>query len=262
MLIDSHCHLNYATFKEQGIDADTLIAEAAENGVGKLLTICTHQGEFAELQGIAARHTNVFCTFGVHPHSAGADPLVAQSFDDALTDPNCVGVGETGLDYFRNEQPRDEQIASFELHLQKARKHDVPVVIHTRDAEEDTIAVLKNALADGPLRLLFHCFTASQELADFGVENGIYISAPGIITFKNKKLDALRNTFSTVPLELLLVETDAPFLAPEPNRGKINRPSYVKYTAEKLAELKQIDMETLADVTTKNFHQLFSRVPH
>jgi TatD DNase family protein len=171
--------------------------------------------------------------------------------------PKVIGIGETGLDYYYNNAPATAQKRSFEMHLEAARAADMPVIIHTRDAEDDTMHMLDNALKQGPLKLLFHCFTSSARLAAYAVERGIYVSASGIITFK--KSEDLRKAFALVPMELLLVETDAPYLAPEPHRGAVNEPAHTKWVAQKLAEVKEVPLETLAEATTQNFFKLFPK---
>lgn len=256
VIVDSHCHLNYPQFQERGIG--NVLADAAAKDVHYALTICTKKHEAVQLQALAAAHPNLFCTFGIHPHHAGEEALTLQEIKDFCAPPQVVGIGETGLDYYYTHAPKQAQWESFELHLQAARVLDLPVVIHSRDAEDDTIAILNNALKEGPLKLILHCFSSHARLAEFGVEEGMMVSASGIITFK--KSEELRRIFrEIVPLEQMLVETDAPYLAPMPYRGKDNEPAYTRYVAECIASEKQVPLETVAAQTTDNFFNLFSK---
>jgi len=255
MLVDSHCHLDYL---ERDGDLDEVVARARAAGVGALITICTKLSEFDRVRAIAERFDEVTCSVGVHPHEAA---------DEGLGDParlvelaahaKVVGIGETGLDYYYEHAPRARQQESFRAHIRAARQARLPVIVHTRDADEDTIGILREAHAEGPFTGVIHCFTAGPELARAALELGLYISVAGIVTFK--KAEALRATLGEVPLERLLVETDAPYLAPVPKRGKRNEPAYVVHTAAALAELKGVPAQELTRITGDNVFQLFAK---
>lgn len=256
MLVDSHCHLDYPDF---AADLDGTVARAAEAGVGIMVTIGTRLSQVDQVLAVAERFPNVYCTVGVHPHEAGSEPEVAAARLVGLADhPKVIGFGETGLDYFYDHSPRDRQRANFRTHIQAARLAGLPVVIHTRDADDETAAILVEEHAAGPFRGLIHCFSSGTQLAAKAMELGLYISLSGIITFN--KADALRATIRDLPLDRLLVETDAPYLAPVPKRGKTNEPAFVAYTAAKLAALKGISSAEVATATTANFFRLFSKV--
>ena len=221
-MIDSHCHLNHT---RNGLDVQTLVTNAQAAGVEKLLTICTQDSEFGDIYSIVEVHENVYGTYGIHPHHAGEEGITADHIRKALAHPKIIGIGETGLDYYYDNAPREAQQESFRLHLEVAQELGVPVVIHNRDSDEDCMKILDEAFKRGPLQAILHCFSSGKALAEYGVEKGLYLSASGIITFK-KSVD-LRDIFSDVPPENLLIETDAPFLAPTPYRGKENQPAYV-----------------------------------
>jgi TatD DNase family protein len=254
MLIDSHCHLNYPELS----DTAGVIARAKAAGVGLMQTISTQRSDFAVVKALAEAHPEIWCSIGIHPHEA--EPHEDISEEELLAEanhPRVIGIGETGLDYFYEHSPREAQKELFRRHIRVARTLDLPVIVHSRDADDDTIIILKEAMAEGNFRLLIHCFTSSQQLADEVVAMGGYISASGIITFK--KSQALRDSFASVPLERLLVETDSPYLAPEPHRGKPCEPAYTAHTAKRLAEIKGVSEEEVARVTTENFFRLFSK---
>lgn len=258
MLIDSHCHLNFPDFKD---DLDEVVKRAHEYGIGKMVSICTKIHEFAEIAEIAERYENVFCTVGVHPHDArehmNEEVKVSAEELIALTKhPKCVGIGETGLDYFYENSPREEQKLCLTEHIKAAKATGLPLIIHTRDADDDIIKIIK---AESPFPGLLHCFSSSYKVAEAAIENGLYISLSGILTFKSA-VD-LQETVKKLPLDRLLVETDSPYLAPIPNRGKRNEPAFTKFTALKLAELKGISFEEVEEATTRNFHNLFTKVP-
>jgi TatD DNase family protein len=260
MFVDSHCHLNFSSFKEQEGDAYTpkqLIQRALDAKISLMQSICTHPDEFEEILAIAEEFDSVVCSFGVHPHDAEAHTVSVEQIFESVQHPKVIGIGETGLDYYYDNAPRKKQRESFEKHLEAALEVDIPVIIHLRDAEDDMMDMLKNVLSQGSPKLLFHCFTGSDKVADFGIEHGIYFSASGILTFKNA--EDLRQTFARIPPKTLLIETDAPFLAPVPHRGKLNEPSFVPYTAACLADLKGLSIEELAQVTTDNFFTLFNK---
>jgi TatD DNase family protein len=255
MLVDSHCHLDFPDF---AAELPEVVARAKAAGVGVCVTIGTKLSQFAAVAGAAARFPDVYCTVGSHPHEAEQEPLAdSASLLELAQTPKVVGIGETGLDYYYEHSPRDQQQANFRAHIDAARKLELPLVVHTRDAEDDTIAILNEEMGKGAFTGLIHCFTGTQRLAEAALELGFYISASGIMTFK--KSDALRDVLRNVPLDRLLVETDAPYLAPTPRRGNRNEPAFVVYTATQLAELKGVPVDELARATTENFFRLFTR---
>jgi TatD DNase family protein len=255
MLVDSHCHLDFPEFSPE---LDAVLARARAAGVGHFLTIGTGLSRFPGVRAVAETAADVHCTVGVHPHDAVAEPLDGP---DILLEHSrhekVVGFGETGLDYYYNHSPREAQIANFRAHIAAARDAALPLVVHTRDADDDTIAILREEYEKGAFTGVIHCFTGTPRLATAALELGFYISASGIATFK--KSDSLRATFKDVPLDRLLVETDAPYLAPQPTRGKRNEPAFIVHTAAMLAELKGVSPSELADTTTANFFRLFSK---
>lgn len=255
MLVDSHCHLNFPEFRH---DLDGVVSRAREAGVEVMQTICTEMAEFDEVYAIAERFPGVYASLGVHPNDAGKTAVVAHEELVRLSaKPKVIGLGETGLDYHYQTSDRASQQASFREHIRAAQITQIPLIIHTRDADEDTLTLLLEALGKGPVRGVIHCFTSSKQLADKAVEIGFYISLSGIISFKNAH--SIRDAIADVPLERLLVETDAPFLAPVPHRGKTNEPSFVVHTNKVLAELKGVSEEEAAEATTANFFRLFSK---
>ncbi|TAD87719.1 MAG: TatD family deoxyribonuclease [Alphaproteobacteria bacterium] len=257
MLIDSHCHLDFPDFAE---DLDGVIERAGQAGVGLMITISTSMAGFPRVRAIAERFPQVYCTVGVHPHEASEDwGLDAQRLVEAASHPKVIGIGETGLDFYYDQSPRDRQADSFRAHIQAARESGLPIIIHTRDAEPETIAMLEAEYRAGPFPGLIHCFTGSQALADAALGLGLSISASGIVTFKSA--EALRQVIATVPLDRLLVETDSPYLAPIPKRGKRNEPAFVSHTAAVVAGLKGVSVADLAAATTANVHRLFSKLP-
>jgi TatD DNase family protein len=256
MLVDSHCHLE---FPDLAAESEAVVARARRAGVGVCVTIGTKLETFPATRGAAERYDDVWCSVGVHPHEAAVEPLEnGTALIECTHHDKVVGIGETGLDYFYNHSPRAEQAANFRAHIDAARQTGLPLIVHTRDAENDTISILREEMRKGAFTGVLHCFTGSKALADTAVEMGFYISASGIITFR--KSEALRDVFRGVPPERLLVETDAPYLAPVPHRGKRNEPSFVVHTAAALAELRGISPDALARITTDNFFRLFTKV--
>ena len=257
MLVDSHCHLDFPDFAGQ---VPEILARAKASGVGACVSIGTQLSHFDAVRGVAESYDNVWCSVGIHPHEAekelleSAAPLVARA-----RHPKVVGLGETGLDYFYEHSPRTEQAVNFRWHIEAARETGLPLIVHTRDADDDTIDILREEIAKGHFTGLIHCFTGTRKLADAALALGFYISASGIATFK--KSEELRAVLRDMPLERLLVETDAPYLAPVPVRGKRNEPAFVVHTAAAMAELKGISPEALAHATTDNFFRLFNKVP-
>jgi TatD DNase family protein len=254
-LIDSHCHLNYPGLVE---DEAGVLDRARARKVAGFLNISTRQSEWANVVSAAERHPDVWASIGVHPHEADAHPdLGTAALVEAAAHPRVVAIGECGLDYFYDKSDRDSQKARFRAQIAAAREAGLPLIIHTRDAEEDTAAILGEEAAKGGVRGVLHCFTGTQWLADRGLEIGFFISLSGIVTFKNAR--ELQEVAKTIPADRLLVETDAPFLAPVPNRGKTCEPAFVADTAAFLANLRREEPDALAAATTANFFRLFSK---
>lgn len=254
-LADSHCHLSYKGLVEEQAQ---VLARARETGVVAMLNIATREREWDEVLGVAERNADVWATVGIHPHEADEHPDVdTAKLVERAQHPRIVGIGETGLDYYYDHSDRDRQRASFRSHIAAARETQLPLIVHTRDAEADTTEILAEEMGKGAYPGVIHCFTASGEFADKALELGFYISISGIVTFKNAK--DLQETASRLPLERLLIETDAPFLAPVPHRGKTGEPAFVADTCRFLAQLRGEDPEMLAGATRANFHALFSK---
>jgi len=255
MLVDSHCHLDFPDFAAERAD---VIARAKAAGVGMMVTISTRVRRFDQVREIAEAHPEVYCSIGTHPHNAGeedgisADELVALS-----KHPRCVAIGEAGLDYFYDKAPRDAQARGFRTHIEAARRTGLPLVIHARDADADIAAILEDETGKGPFPFILHCFSSGAELARTGVKLGGYVSFSGILTFKNS--EEIRAIAREVPRTRLLVETDAPFLAPPPHRGKRNEPAFVAQTAAVLAETIGVSADEIARITTDNFFRLFTK---
>jgi TatD DNase family protein len=257
MLIDSHCHLDFADF---AADRDAVIARAKARGVGRMITISTRVQKFADIAAIAERDPDIFCTVGTHPHQAHEEPEAsAAQLVSLARHPKCVGIGEAGLDYYYDRAPRDAAARVFRTHIAAARQSGLPLVIHARDADGDIAAILKDEMGKGAFTAVLHCFTAGRMLAETGLALGLYVSFSGVVTFKNSQ--ELRDIARDVPLDRMLVETDAPFLAPVPNRGKRNEPAFVADTARVLAEVKGVSEADLARMTTDNVQRLFSKMP-
>ena len=256
MLVDSHCHLD---FDALGQDLPGIISRARDRNVGTLLTIGTKLSESERVIAIAQNNTDVFCTIGIHPHEAERESALAQvdRLIELSTRSKVVGLGESGLDFYYDQAPRDLQVQAFQTHIQAAKETGLPLVVHTRDADDETADILRAACADGRLRGVIHCFTSSAAFADIALDLGFFISFSGIVTFKNA--GDLRAIAKNVPAERLLVETDSPYLAPVPMRGKSNEPSFVAHTAALLADIRGMTLETLTQQTTDNFFQLFDR---
>jgi TatD DNase family protein len=256
MLVDSHCHLDFPDFASE---LDAVMTRAREARVGACVSIGTRMDGFARVREIAERFPDVWCSVGVHPHEAEKELLdTPEVLIQATRHPKVVGIGETGLDYYYEHSPRAQQVANFRTHIAAARQTGLPLIVHTRDAEDETIAILSDAMAKGRFTGLIHCFTGTKRLADAALELGLYISASGIATFK--KSDELRAVLKDVPLTRLLVETDSPYLAPMPMRGKRNEPAFVRHTAAALAALRGVSERELEDATTENFLRLFTKV--
>jgi TatD DNase family protein len=257
MLVDSHCHLDFPHLSEQ---MDAVLARAGEADVGLMVTICTRVNRFEQVLAIAEAHDNVYCSVGTHPHYADEERDVPlERIVELAHHPKVVAIGEAGLDYYRDNAPREDQARGFRTHIAAARETGLPLVIHTRDADADTARILEEEMEKGPFTAVLHCFTAGRALAERGVALGLYVSFSGVLTFK--KSDDLRAIAADLPSDRILVETDAPYLAPEPMRGKKNEPAWVAHTAAKLAEVRGVSAAEIADRTTENFFRLFSKVP-
>ncbi|NDE91355.1 MAG: TatD family deoxyribonuclease [Alphaproteobacteria bacterium] len=255
-LIDTHCHLDFPEFKEQ---RDAVVQRARDAGVKRMITICTHASRIAGVKDVAQSYDDVFCSIGVHPHHSGEEGelvetawLIEQSKYEKV-----VGLGETGLDYYYNNSPVELQKESFRRHIRASLETDLPLIVHTRDADDDTYEILKSE-GQGRLRGLLHCFSSGAKLAQQAVEMGFYLSLSGIVTFK--KSQELRDIVKDIPLESILVETDAPFLAPMPHRGRTNEPAYVVHTAAAIAEVKGVSLEEFSAITTANALRVFNRM--
>ena len=254
-LIDSHCHLNYEGLAER---QDEVLTAARERGVAGFLNISTRQREWDDVIAVAERNADVWASVGVHPHEADAHPdLGASALVSAAANPRVIAIGECGLDYFYDKSDRSAQRERFEAHIDAARQTGLPLVIHTRDAEEDTAEILDAAVRQGGVTGVLHCFTGSAELARKGLDLGFFISLSGIVTFKNAQ--DLQETAAWLPADQMLVETDSPFLAPVPHRGRKCEPAFVADTAVFVAGLRGEAVEQLADATTANFFRLFNR---
>ncbi len=255
LLVDSHCHLDFPDFEDE---LDGVVARAADAGIGHMLTICTRVTKFDAVLAIAAKYDNVFCTVGVHPHNAADEPEVTAEHLIRMADhPKVVGLGETGLDFHYENSPRDVQERSFRAHITAARETGLPLVVHTRDADAHMARVLLGEHEKGSFPGLIHCFSSGPELAESMLGIGFSISFSGIVTFKNA--DGIRDVARDVPLDRILVETDSPYLAPEPKRGKRNEPAFTAFTAARVAEIREMEADDLARATTDNFFRLFSK---
>lgn len=255
MLIDSHCHLD---FPELTSDESGVLARARTAGVGGMLTIGTRLDQFERVRAIAERHDNVWCSVGVHPHEAKEEgQRTPDRLIEAARHPKVVGIGETGLDFFYEHSPRAEQAESFRAHIAASRETGLPLIVHTRDADAETGDILEEEYAKGAFPGLIHCFSSGRAVAERALALGLYVSISGIVTFK--AAEDLRTIVRDLPLDRLLVETDAPYLAPIPKRGKTNEPAYVAHTAAKVAELKGVSLAELEAATTDNFFRLFTK---
>ncbi len=256
MLIDSHCHLNYKGLIE---DQKNVLERSRAAGVDLMLNIATRESEWDAVLGTAVREPDVWATVGIHPHEADEHPHVdTAKLVARASHPRVVGIGETGLDYYYDHSDRERQQHSFRAHIAACRETGMPLIVHTRDAEDDTIRIMRDEMEQGPYSGVIHCFTASGAFADAAMALGFYISISGIVTFKSAR--DLQETAARLPLDRLLVETDSPFLAPVPHRGKPCEPAYVADTARFLAALRGESVEQLAAATSANFRTLFSKV--
>jgi TatD DNase family protein len=256
LIVDSHCHLDYEGLADQ---LDGILQRSEKAGVGLMLSISSRVKNFPRLLAIAEAHDEVYCTVGTHPHNAHEElDLSVADLVKHTKHKKVVGIGEAGLDYHYDLSPRDAQMQGFRNHIAAARESGLPLVIHTRNAEEDTARVLEEEMGKGKLKAVLHCFTSQQWLAEKGVELGLSVSFSGILTYKSA--EDIRTTAKALPIDRLLVETDAPFLAPVPFRGKDNEPSYVVKTLEQLAAVRALPVAEMAKITSNNFFRLFDKV--
>ena len=252
-MIDSHCHLDHETLFD---NLEEVIKRSKDIGIEKLLTICTTFESFEKIKKIVDKDKIIFGTYGIHPHEAKNYKITAELIIDEINNnKKIIGIGETGLDFYYNHSDKTDQITSLEQHIKASIELKIPLIIHSRNAEDETLEIF-NKYKNNDLKILMHCFTGSKKFAEKLLDFNAYFSASGIITFKNST--DLQDTFKFIPLEKLLIETDSPYLAPVPNRGKKNEPSYIKFTAEKLADIKETPIENLIRVTTSNFNRLFN----
>ncbi len=257
MIIDSHCHLNYEPISN---NLDEIINKAILDGVKYFLTISTEDKEYKNIINIVKKYKNVYGTYGIHPHEASKHIKI--NSDNILKkikiNKKIIGIGETGLDFFYNHSDKKSQIKLFVEHINASRKSSLPLIIHTRSAEKETYDILKSELKNGYFKFLIHCFTGTKDFALKLLDLGAYISASGIVTFKKSK--ELAETFKLIPINKLLVETDSPYLAPEPLRGKSNEPSFIIHTVKFLAKLRNIDYKKLSEQSSSNFFNLFGNL--
>ena len=252
-MIDSHCHLDYEPLFE---NIDDILKRSKDVGIEKLLTICTTLESFKRIKLLVKKDKIIFGTYGIHPHEAKNDKITSDLIIKTVKQTEkIIGIGETGLDFYYNHSEKSEQIKSFEEHIKASIELNIPLIIHSRNAEKEMLEIF-DKYKNNKLKILMHCFTGSKNFAENLLNLGAYFSASGIITFKNSQ--ELQNTFKFIPLDKILIETDSPYLAPVPNRGKKNEPSFVKYTAKKLADIKQISNSDLIKNTTSNFNTLFN----
>jgi TatD DNase family protein len=255
LVVDSHCHLDFPDLQTR---IDAVVAAAGDAGVGLMLSISSRVRKFDNLLAIAERYPQVYCTVGTHPHHAHEEPEVtAADLVQLAQHPKVIGIGEAGLDHHYDFSPREAQVAGFRSHIAAARESGLPLVIHSREAEEDTARILEEEMAKGAFSAVLHCFTSQQWLAEKGIALGLYVSFSGILTYKSA--EDLRKTATALPADRILVETDAPYLAPVPMRGKTNEPAYVAHTLRCLAETRGVSVDVMAQQTTKNFFSLFSK---
>jgi TatD DNase family protein len=255
ILVDSHCHLDYLP---EGPEREAVIARARQAGIGAMVTIGTKITEFPGVRAIAESQPDVWCSVGIHPHEAAAEPVTsAQALADLARHPRVIGIGETGLDFYYEHSPRDRQISVFRAHAEACQISGLPLIVHTRDADRETAEILAEEASKRSLAGVIHCFSTGRELAEKALELGFMISLSGIVTFKNA--EPLRQIVRDLPLDRILVETDSPYLAPVPKRGKPNEPAFLIHTVAEVARLKGLSTEELAEVTTANFYHLFTK---
>ena len=254
-LVDSHCHLDFPSLRG---DLEGVMERAGAAGIGTMVTICTRVQQFPSILEIAERFENVYCSVGLHPHDAAEEQdLTAARLVELATHDKVVGIGETGLDYHYNKSPHDIQAQMFRRHIAASRELQMPLIVHSRAADGEMVEILQEESSNGAFPGVLHCFSSGPQLAHAALELGFYISFSGILTFKNAQ--EVRDIAAEVPLDRLLVETDAPYLAPAPHRGKDNEPAYVAHTAARLAEMFGLSMAEITRQTTQNFQRLFSK---
>ena len=256
-VVDSHCHLDFEGMEER---LPQVLDHARDAGVGLMVSISSRVRRFENLLRIADENPSVFCTVGTHPHNAHEElDVTADDLVRLAEATKCVGIGEVGLDYHYDLSPRDAQVQGFRVHIDAARRTGLPLVIHSREAEDDTIAILEQEMSKGSFTPLLHCFTSHRRLADSAVKMGGYVSFSGILTYKSAQ--DIRDTAAALPLDRIIVETDSPYLAPVPYRGKDNEPAFVVKTLETLASVRGLPVDEMARITTDNFFRLFSKTP-
>lgn len=260
MLVDSHCHLNFLDLTDFNHDVGHVLAQAQDNGVEHFLSVCVDLTDYPQLEKLAAEYPNVSISVGIHPNSEMKLPVTSQMLCNLAKNPKCIAIGETGLDYYRiaTEEAQAEQRARFKEHIKAAIRISKPLIIHTRQAAEDTLALMREENAQ-EVGGVMHCFSESLDIANKAMELNFYISFSGILTFKNAT--ALQEVARQIPLNKILIETDSPYLAPVPYRGKQNHPALVKHVAEALAQLRDMDYEEIAQITTENFYACFNLNP-
>lgn len=257
MLIDTHCHLDFPDFTEERA---AIVARAEADGIGRMVTISTRIRRFDAIRAIAEAHPSVFCSVGTHPHNAGEEQGISADEIVALAEhPKVVAIGEAGIDYHYDKAPRDAQAEGLRIHIGASRRTGLPLVIHARSADADMAQILEEEMGKGAFPFILHCFSSGRALAETGVKLGGYVSFSGILTFKTS--EELRAIARDMPRNRLLVETDAPYLAPVPHRGKRNEPALVRHTAEVLADTLGLTLDGIADITTANALRVFSRMP-
>jgi TatD DNase family protein len=257
MLVDSHCHLDFPDFASE---LDAVVQRARDAGIGRMVTICTRVRQHAQVLAVAEKFPDIFCSVGTHPHNAHEElDIDAKALVEIARHPKVVAIGEAGLDYHYDNSPRDAQAQGLRQHIAAARETGLPLVIHSRDADDDMTRILRQESGKGAFPAVLHCFTGGRELAFAAIELGHYVSFTGILTFKNSQ--NLRDIAAALPADRILVETDAPYLAPLPYRGKRNEPSYVVETAKMLATTRGVSADEIAAQTTENFFRLFNKVP-
>ena len=252
-MIDSHCHLDHEPLID---DLSNVLQRSKEVGIEKLLTICTTLESYSKIKQLVKKDDIIYGTFGIHPHESNNDKVTSERIINEINNnEKIIGIGETGLDFYYNHSNKIDQISSFEEHIKASIELNIPLIIHSRNAEKETLEIF-NKYKNQNLKILMHCFTGSKKFAENLFDFNAYFSASGIITFKNS-ID-LQETFKSIPLDRILIETDSPYLAPVPFRGKRNEPSFVKYTADKLANIRDISISELIKTTTLNFNKLFN----
>lgn len=257
MLVDSHCHLNYSDYP--GDELEAVIRRAVDNGVKYMLTVAPDYESLPDVKSVSEKYDNVFAAFGIHPEYAGKVAITEEDLLKIVSQPKFVGIGEAGLDFFYEDAADlKTQTNLFVTHINVARESDIPLIIHSRNADKEMQDILTSEMKNGEFRAELHCFCGSRDMAFSALDLGLYISASGIITF-GKNADDLREIIKNIPMDRLLVETDAPWLSPAPKRGGRNEPSFVRYTAQKLADIKSVDIGEIEKYTSKNFFTLFNR---